>query len=236
MSEDMFTSTLDMSSVIGRETTTPAEREAEKEANDPNTKHCAKCQKPQSDLPSPLKRCAKCQTQCYCSRECQKADWKTHKKICATNQQRKPKAMTDFDAMPAPARDFFKGVSPDDFLHKLPEKDTFIRLIDCYRMRVEDDYKFAGDARGLYAEDDPLEDFQEFLDLAVKRKGLLPKWWNERKRAACERLAVDATQWAFLGSAVEKSDVIEHYGDSLMPMKLRILAEKIYGKKIDMGY
>ena len=103
-------------------------------------------------------------------------------------------------------------------------------------MRVEDDYKFAGDPRGLYNEEDPLEDFQEFLDLAQKRKGLLPKWWSREKRAACERLAVDGTQWACINHAVEKSDVIEHYGDSMMPMKVRILAEKVYGKKIDIGY
>lgn len=138
--------------------------------------------------------------------------------------------------MPKQAGDFFKGLVDDTYLHKLPEKESFTQLIDCYRMRVEDDYKFAGDTRGLYNGDDPLEDFQEFLDLAEKRKGLLPKWWSGEKRMECERLAVDDTQWSNLGAAVEKSDVIKHYGDSVMPMKLRLLAEKIYGKKIDMGY
>ena len=90
----------------------------------------------------------------------------------------------------------------------IPEKDAFIRLIDCYRMRVEDDYKFAGEARGLYNDENPLPDFQQFLDLAQKRKGVLPKWWSGEKRLECERLATDMTQWACLGSAVEKSDVL----------------------------
>ena len=232
----MATSVLDMSSAIGQETTTPAQRQADRDANDPTNKACAGCKKPQSDLQNSLKRCGKCQTQSYCSRDCQKADWKAHKKICASNQQGKSKATTDFDSMPKPAGDFFKGLVTDDFLHHLSEKDTFIWLIDCYRMRVEDDYKFAGDLRGLYNNDDPLEDFQEFLDLAQKRNGLLPKWWSDEKRRTCERLAVDTTQWSDLNCAVEKADVIEHYGDNLMPMKLRLLAEKVYGKKIDMGY
>lgn len=138
--------------------------------------------------------------------------------------------------MPKQAADFFKGLGADDLLRGISEKEAFVKLIDCYRMRVEDDYKFAGDTRGLYNQEDPLEDFQDFLNLAQKRKGVLPKWWSEEKRRACERLAVDGTQWANINGTVEKHDIIEHYGDNLMPMKLRMLAEKIYGKKIDMGY
>lgn len=45
---------------------------------------CTVCKKPQSELPNALKSCAKCQTQQYCSRECQKADWSRHKKECAS--------------------------------------------------------------------------------------------------------------------------------------------------------
>ena len=30
--------------------------------------------------------CARCQTVRYCSRECQRADWKAHKKTCAAGQ------------------------------------------------------------------------------------------------------------------------------------------------------
>lgn len=138
--------------------------------------------------------------------------------------------------MPKQAGDFFKGLVSDTYLHTLSEKDAFVQLIDCYRMRVEDDYKFAHENRGIYGGEDPVPDFKAFLDLAEKRKGILPKWWSEEKRRECERLAMDVTQWADINCAVEKHDVIKHYGDSVMPMKLRLLAEKIYGKKIDMGY
>ena len=233
----MPTSILDMSSAIGPEPTTPAQRQAEREAKDASTnKACAKCNKSESELLKPLKRCAKCLSQPYCSRECQTSDWKAHKKSCASANQAKSKATTDFGAMPKQAGDFFTSLVTDTYLHQFSEKDAFTQLIDCYRMRVEDDYKFAGATRGLYNEEDSLPDFQEFLSFAEKRKGLLPKWWNGEKRSACERVAVDQTQWSDINSAVEKHDVIEHYGDNVMPMKLRLLAEKVYGKKIDMAY
>ncbi|CAD6577525.1 MAG: hypothetical protein ASARMPREDX12_008386 [Alectoria sarmentosa] len=204
---------------------------------DSTQKTCAKCHKTQAEVSLPLKRCAKCQNQWYCSRDCQKADWKSHKAFCAssqqTNAQNKPQATTNFDAMPKVAGDFFKGICPDNYLHRFSEKDAFCQLIDCYRMRVEDDYTFAGDTRGLYNEDDPLPDFQEFLDMAEMKNGILPSWWSDGKRRECEERAVDARQWSDLNCAVEKRDIIKHYGDGSMPMKLRLLAEKIYGKKIE---
>ena len=46
------------------------------------TPSCASCKKPQTDVPQPLKRCAKCQSVFYCSRECQTANWPTHKRSC----------------------------------------------------------------------------------------------------------------------------------------------------------
>ena len=114
------------------------------------------------------------------------------------------------------------------------------QLIDAYRMRVEDDHKFRGDNRGLYIGGDPLEDFREFLDKAeaqmgkeqqgeVKRSGILPSWWSQEKRTACEQRAMRRDLWSSLHYVVEKQDIQEHYMDSLMPMKLRMLAETVYG-------
>ncbi|EON63549.1 hypothetical protein W97_02777 [Coniosporium apollinis CBS 100218] len=41
---------------------------------------CTNCDKSETELE--LKRCGKCKVVLYCSPECQKADWKTHKRFC----------------------------------------------------------------------------------------------------------------------------------------------------------
>jgi splicing suppressor protein 51 len=122
-------------------------------------------------------------------------------------------------------------------LDRLTKKDCYAQIIDSYRMRVEDDYKFAHYNHGLYAEEDPLPEFAHFLDLAEKRKGLLPTWWNNETRAACEAMGADNSKanWADLHCAIEKSDVMDHYKDPTMPMKLRLLAEKVYGHRVQGG-
>ena len=200
---------------------------------------CSTCGIPQSELKIPLKHCAKCKTQLYCSRECQKDDWKFHKKTCSTSAGGEPSGksakMTDFDSMPKPAGDFFKNLVPDDYLHSFPEEAMYNQLIDCYRMRVEDDHVFSADNRGLYNQEDPLPDFRRFINLAEKRPGILPTWWSVEKRRACMRHAVADGSWSNISCAVEKHDIIEHYEDSKMPMKLRLLAEKIYKKKVSMS-
>ena len=43
---------------------------------------CATCKKGSSALSGPLKKCSRCEGPRYCSQECQKADWKQHKKVC----------------------------------------------------------------------------------------------------------------------------------------------------------
>lgn len=97
-------------------------------------------------------------------------------------------------------------------------------------MRVEDEYTYGCNNIGIYAGQDPRPAFKEFLDLAEKREGILPSWWNAEKRRECERMAVDAEGWNDINCAVEKGDIMEHYGDNMMPMNLRVLGEKIYGK------
>jgi splicing suppressor protein 51 len=190
----------------------------------------------QTDLPQPLKRCAKCQTTTYCSRECQKADWKAHKRICASQASSHQNASSSAGSSTGAHNPGFNvmngllGLSNDDYLHKLSEKDVLIQLIDCFRMRMEDEYTFGANNFGIYGGESPVPVFKKFLDLAEKRDRLLPSWWNKEKRQECERLAKGGDSWADISCAVEKSDIQVHYGDGMMPMKLRILGEKIYGK------
>lgn len=192
----------------------------------------------QTDLPQPLKRCAKCQTTTYCSRECQKGDWKSHKRICASNAS----ARSEPSSTPGPSTgahnpgfdvaNALLGLGNDDFLHSLPERKAYIQLIDCFRMRMEDEYTFGANNFGIYGGDDPVPVFKKFLDLAEKRDRLLPSWWNREKRRECERLAMGGDRWADISCAVEKSDIQEHYGDGMMPMKLRILGRRSMGRAL----
>ncbi|KAH8767719.1 hypothetical protein BGZ57DRAFT_923204 [Hyaloscypha finlandica] len=63
-----------------------SQTEASSSSSAPISK-CASCSALETDPEKPLKPCAKCQTVRYCSRDCQKKDWKLHKKICASAAQ-----------------------------------------------------------------------------------------------------------------------------------------------------
>lgn len=218
------------------------------------TAQCANCAKTQSDPDVNLKRCAKCHTTRYCSRECQKTNWKIHKRLCASyatsaSSNTAPNSTGPGDAPPQgspSSRDPnesghntkglavvidkpFHRLHAKTWLHDRPQQDVFKLLIDTYRMRVEDDAK-AGeiDTDSLYGgAADGRHPFRRFLRLAEKRTGLLPSWWSREKEAEC--IAFGLTPgWSSLAAAVEKGDIIEHYGSSVMPMQLRMFGEQVY--------
>ncbi|PMD30659.1 hypothetical protein L207DRAFT_592419 [Hyaloscypha variabilis F] len=169
---------------------------------------------------------------------CHKDDWKKHKRICGTNASSRAESnhSNPFPRAPDAQNPGFDsanallGLSNDDYLHKLSEKDAYIQLINCFRMRMEDEYAWGANNYGIYGGESPVPVFKKFLDLAEKGNKLLPSWWSKEKRRECERLALGGDSWADISCAVEKSDIQEHYGDGMMPMKLRILGEKFYGK------
>lgn len=125
----------------------------------------------------------------------------------------------------------FTRLDNGTWLHDRPEKDVYRLLIDAYRLRVEDNYNLEGDvdAGSLYdGAPNGLSGLKRFLQLVGSRRGLLPPWWNAEKQRECENLGMDSSQFQDLRCAVEKSDIIEHYGDQRFPMQLRMFAEAVY--------
>lgn len=150
---------------------------------------CQKCNKTQEEHGTPLKLCAKCHNVRYCCRECQKADWKAHKKACSAAGADDSAASGTADgplAIPKP----FTAIDNQTYLHNRPEEDVYRLLIDAYRMHVEDDYTFSGDADedSLYSGDGPeaaYRGFRKFVAKFNKQRAWLPQWWSDEKRDAC---------------------------------------------------
>ncbi|KAK0702349.1 hypothetical protein B0H67DRAFT_650386 [Lasiosphaeris hirsuta] len=92
-----------------------------------------------------LKNCAKCSITTYCSRNCQKADWKTHRKLygkqnppprvsgpsqtTAPPPPQRSGAPPTSSALDVPVSDPFTRLDNGTWLHDRPEKDVFRLLI-----------------------------------------------------------------------------------------------------------
>ena len=97
---------------------------------------------------------------------------------------------------------------------------------------MEDNYNLEGnaDVDSIYGgARDGRQGFRRFLRLAEEAHGLLPSWWSQEKAAECETVGM-GDGWSSLASAIEKSDVIEQYGNPEMPMQLRMFGEQVYGR------
>ena len=204
---------------------------------------CSQCRKAPPEVQ--LKYCAKCHATQYCSRNCQKADWKSHKKNCGNhgpgasdggNSNASPSAgrVSAVKGLDGHNDKPFTRLDKGTWLHDRPEKDVYRLLIDSFRMRLEDSYVFdCQNTEGtIYAgEPHSLPAFRRFLAKVASRPGMLPPWWTDEKKAECERMGMShrKSNWHNLAFAVEKKDVVEHYGDPQFPMQLRMFAETVYG-------
>ncbi|VUC35463.1 unnamed protein product [Clonostachys rosea] len=203
---------------------------------------CVTCKKTAPEVT--IKRCAKCSVAPYCSRDCQKADWKNHRKTCGkesagSSSSSSPSNLftpaSPLKGLEKPVTKPFTKIGNGTWLHGRPETDVYRLLIDAYRLRVEDEYTMEGkmDNDSLYAgSGSGLKGFRRFVDRVASHAGLLPSWWSTEKRAYCERLGMDPSQWQNLCCTVEKSDIIEHYGTPLFHIELRMFAEKVLGSGI----
>ncbi|KAL2270699.1 hypothetical protein VTJ83DRAFT_70 [Remersonia thermophila] len=191
---------------------------------------CTACSKAPPEVT--LKRCAKCSIAPYCSRECQKADWKSHKKTCGKatdgieNNATKRTDVSPPKGLDQPITMPFTRLDRGDWLHDRPEKDVYRALVDAYRLRVADCVKSPGPDQALVGSG--LEGFRHFLRL-TSEKGLLPDWWNEEKQRECEELATRWSEWQCVNKTVDEADIAAHYGEKRFSMQLRMFAEAVYG-------
>lgn len=153
------------------------------------------------------------------------------------------------------ACDIFTEPRYPRWLDRLPEAKAFAVIIDSYRLRKNDEHKFGGNSSGLYnngeflvryssgnhrsyCEEDPLPDFQHFLNQAEACGDVLPvlpSWWNQDKRRACETLAL-TDEWYNINSVVDRRSISWHNGaiKAVLSMKLRILADRVTGSILDI--
>jgi splicing suppressor protein 51 len=199
---------------------------------------CTTCHKTASSCSLPmLKFCAKCKTTLYCSRTCQTANWKAHKKICAA--QNASRAFVAVHAQPSSTYSAARLTNlqthvPNPFtkldngtsLHDRLETDVFKLLLDSFRLREADEANFEHRTRprSIYSgAASSLGAFRVYVASAGARN-LLPPWWSAEAQTACEAVAESE-----LSSRLGEHDVTERYGDEKAPMQLRMLAEAVYG-------
>ena len=184
-----------------------------------------------------------------CNRECQKKFWKVHKKMSHVPQakQRMFNSKTNQDNIHGlggfsniqitPVEDLLKAMSNNqswfESMSMCGRAEAW--LVDCDRMRVDDDCRWGGcNLHGLYSQcfDNDgqtskamaiVTDFLVFMKLAVVNK-VIPQGFNFQK---CLRKAAQLLNFAF-----EKSDAKDKWGGenvfSTRP-SLRRTAELVYG-------
>jgi splicing suppressor protein 51 len=166
---------------------------------------CAKCNKTAAERGvANLNVCAKCKTTVYCNRDCQKDDWKVHRKICAKQANANAGAGTfkteHSDTYSAPRLNDLEAHVPKPFtqlddgkyLHDRPKEDVFKLLIDSFRMRQEGDMKLENitTPKSIYSgAASSIEPFRAFFRRAATRPGLLPPWWTSEMQQECEVFA-----------------------------------------------
>ncbi|KAI8361869.1 hypothetical protein B0O80DRAFT_88355 [Mortierella sp. GBAus27b] len=194
------------------------------------TERCSlsSCGKTAAEAGVALKRCAKCKTVLYCSRDCQKTDWKTHKATCATHANAAVSATATSIHVDKP----FHKLHARTWLHSRPEADVYKLLLDTFRLRMEDESQFEGLTHSgtIYTGNpDNRNVFEQFLRLAESRAGLLPPWWNAEKASECVNVNMEN---GGLRAKLDKAGVIKVYSNSMMPMQLRVLGEQVYQRAL----
>ena len=111
------------------------------------------------------------------------------------------------------------------YLRQLSGFEACVVIIDSFRLRREDE------CAPYYGSEYRLAAFQDYLNKLQKCGIILPLVWELGLRNMCEQLA---TEWGNIELEMDGSDIREHYTDDLMRLRIRIIADKVTGKHLQL--
>ncbi|KAF8980749.1 hypothetical protein BGZ46_003748 [Entomortierella lignicola] len=124
----------------------------------------------------------------------------------------------------------FHKIASRTWLYNRPKQDVYKLLIDCYRLRMNDDFNFQYkvENESIYGSaPNPIESFKRFLGL-VKEEDLFPPWWSEEMMSECLDFG-STDSWSSLTTRINKHTLLEHYVHPFMDAQLRIFSQQVYG-------
>ncbi|KAF3902552.1 hypothetical protein ABW21_db0206072 [Orbilia brochopaga] len=179
--------------------------------------------------------CSMCKAVFFCSGACESIAWKSHKETCSANRISLAQAIALAEnGNPTPL--------VKELIHIHEPRIAIERLIDAYRIRIEDLRKISHIKAGHYkqppghAPPQPpyMEDFITFLrHMQGTTQIVRPHWWDLNAQNQCEDLARNHVLRTYVGKKANDDEIVTHYdGQMLMPKALRILGDVLYGGKV----
>jgi splicing suppressor protein 51 len=211
----------------------------------PATTACVTC----SNAAPDMKDCAKCYGVSYCSKDCQKADWKIHKKVCAQLAAARANGVkynmnggfggsipgkgssTNSGVLDVAISKPFHKLKARTWLHERSEKDVYKLLVDSWHVRKLEEYTEKGVTEIIDDDPEATDGMAPFREYVVEgaRKGLVPAWWTKEKVKGCIEYGMEVKSWNNLAKWVEEVAIINHYGPVGMLLQLGMFAYQVLG-------
>lgn len=206
----------------------------------PSISVCVKCNKVLKEV----KFCAKCNSVVYCSKKCQKDDWKFHKKECSKLAAARAND-EEVDDSTMPIREHvnkstalktkidkpYRKLKDRTWLHGRTEQDVYKLLIDSYRWRKSEELDLLHVTEVVDVDPEVTDGMAPFIDYIrqAEKKGLLPPSWTRMNEDACVEYALDAENWSSLHDLWVVAGFVTHYGDREILAQLAMFTNQVLG-------